>query len=174
MEDHSRRIDHPDHASRLDATTVVPPNLARRVYAAGIDIAIVGLCCGALFLSFNPVFGSTHPWIWRPAAGVLAVLAIVEIITGITPGKWLSGLWLRARDGKSLPLWALALRALVRWAPVGLFLLSLGTDDRMTWMFIVQVLIVVVGCYLTICYMTLWRRGTTMFDAIAGTTVIRR
>jgi uncharacterized RDD family membrane protein YckC len=163
-----------DAEHRLDATTVLPPNLARRVYAAGIDIAVVGLCCGALFLSFNPVFGSRHPWIWRPAAGALAVLAIVEIVTGITTGKRLSGLWLRMRDGKRPPTWTLAVRALVRWAPVGIFLLSLGTDDRMTWMFIVQVLIVVVGCYLTICYMTLWRRGATMFDAIAGTTVIRR
>jgi uncharacterized RDD family membrane protein YckC len=158
---------------RLDATTVVPPNLARRVYAAGIDIAIVGLCCGALFLSFNPVFGSTHPWIWRPAAVVLAVLAIVEIVTGITPGKRLSGLSLRTPDGKRPALWSIVVRGVVRWVPVGLFLLSLRTDDRMTWMFILQVLIVLIGCYLTICYMTLWRRGTTMFDAIAGTTVIR-
>lgn len=160
---------------RLDATTVVPPNLARRVYAAGIDMGVVGLCCGALFLSFNPVFGESHPWIWRPAAMVLAILSVVEIATGLTPGKWISGLALRTLDGsRRPPIWSLALRGIVRLAPVGVFLLSLRTADRMAWMFILQILIVLVGCYLTICYMTLWRRGRTMFDAVAGTMVVRR
>ena len=159
---------------RLDATTVVPRNLERRVYAAGIDTAAVGLCCGALFLSFNPVFGSPHPWIWKPAAVVLALLAISELSPGITPGKWLSGLTLRTRAGARPVLWSLALRGSVRLAPVGVFLLSLRAADQMAWMFIVQALIVVVGCYLTVCYMTLWRRGTTMFDAVAGTIVVRK
>jgi hypothetical protein len=71
-------------------------------------------------------------------------------------------------------LWSLALRGSVRLAPVGVFLLSLRAADQMAWMFIVQALIVVVGCYLTVCYMTLWRRGTTMFDAVAGTIVVRK
>jgi uncharacterized RDD family membrane protein YckC len=161
-------------STRLDATTVVPPNLTRRVYAAGIDIAIVGLCCGALFLSFNPVFGSPYPRIWRPAAIVLALFAVVEIVTGITPGKWLTGLALRTRDGQRPPLWWLVLRGIARLLPVGMFLLTLRISDRMTWMLLLQILIVLIGCYLTICYMTLWRRGSTMFDAIAGTTAVRR
>ena len=159
---------------RLDATTVVPPNLERRLYAAVIDVAALGLCCGALFLSFNPVFGSPHPWVWKPAAVVLALLAIAEIFTGVTPGKWLSGLMLRARGGTRPAMWSLALRGAVRLAPVGLFLLTLRAADQMAWMFIVQALIVVVGCYLTVCYMALWRRGTTMFDAVAGTIVARK
>ena len=161
-------------SNRLDATTVVPPNLERRVYAAAIDIAAVGVCCAALFLSFNPVFGTPHPWMWRPAAVVLAVLAAMEIFTGFTPGKALAGLTLHARDGRRPSFWSLALRGLVRLAPVGVFLLSLRAGDVAGWMLILQVLIVLVGCYLTICYMTLWRRGTTMFDAVAGTMVARK
>ena len=164
----------PPTSDRLDATTVIPPNLGRRVYAAGIDMAIVGLCGGALFLSFNPVFGTLHPWIWRPAAVVLALLAIVELSTGITPGKSLSGLTLRTRGGVRPPLWSLVLRGAVRLAPVGVFLLSLRAGDPTVWMFIVQALIVIVGCYLTACYMALWRRGTTMFDAVSGTIVVRK
>ena len=160
--------------NRLDATTVVPPNLERRVYAAAIDIAAAGVCCGALFLSFNPVFGASHPWIWRPAAVVLAVLAALEIFTGFTPGKALTGLTLRTRDGRRPPVWSLALRGLVRLAPVGVFLLSLRASDPAAWMLVLQVLIVLVGCYLTVCYMTLWRRGNTMFDAVAGTMVVRK
>ena len=159
---------------RLDATTVVPPNLERRMYAAGIDVALVGLCCGALFLSFNPVFGSPHPWLWRPAAVVLAVVALVEIVTGVTPGKWMTGLSLRTRDGRRPPIWSLMLRGVVRLAPVAVFLLSLRAADQMAWMLVLQVLIVVIGSYLTVCYMTLWRRGGTMFDVLAGTVAVRK
>jgi uncharacterized RDD family membrane protein YckC len=167
--------DQPNDAQqRLDATTVVPPNLERRLYAAMIDMVVVGVCCGALFLSFNPVFGSPHRWIWTPAAIVLALVALAEIISGITPGKRLSGLTLRTRDGLRPPIWAFMLRGVVRLLPIAIFLLTLRTADRMTWMFILQILIVVVGCYLTVCYMTLWRRGTTMFDAVAGTMVVRK
>src|SRR5689334_6943200 len=93
-----------DAQQRLDATTVVPPNLQRRLSAAGIDIALVGACCGALFFSFNPVFGSSHPSIWRPAAIALGLIAIIEIVTGITTGKALAGLALRARDRGRPPL----------------------------------------------------------------------
>jgi uncharacterized RDD family membrane protein YckC len=168
-------INQPGERHRhLDATTVVAPNLQRRLYAAAVDIAIVGLCCGALFLSFNPVFGSPHPWIWKPGVVVLAIVFATEIFTGITPGKRLSGLTLRTRDGARPAPWSLALRGLVRLAPVGIFLLSLRTTDQTGWMFILQVLIVLVGCYLTVCYMTLWRRGSTMFDAVAGTMVVRK
>ena len=159
---------------RLDATTVVPPNLGRRMYEAGVDIGLVGLCCGALFLSFNPVFGSQHPWLWRPAAVVLAIAAAVEIFSGVTPGKWTMALSLRTRDGRRPPIWSLMLRGVVRLAPVGVFLLSLRATDQMAWMFVVQILIVLVGCYLTVCYMTLWRRGSTMFDAVAGTMAVRK
>jgi uncharacterized RDD family membrane protein YckC len=161
-------------SDRFDATTVIPPNLERRVSAAAIDMAVVGLCCGALFLSFNPVFASPHPWIWKPAAAVLALLAILEILIGVTAGKALTGLTLRTRDGARPALWSRALRGAVRLAPVGVFLLSLRAADQMAWMFIVQALIVIVGCYLTVCYMALWRRGTTMFDAVAGTIVVRK
>ena len=159
---------------RLDATTVVPPNLERRMYAAGIDVALIGLCCGALFLSFNPVFGSPHPWLWRPAAVVLAVIAGVEIFSGVTPGKWMAELSLRMRDGRRPHLGSLVLRGVMRLAPVGVFLLSLRAADRMVWMLVLQVLIVLIGCYLTVCYMTLWRRGSTMFDAVAGTVAVRK
>ena len=170
MADHDSQAD----GQRLDATTVVPPNLERRMSAAGIDVAVVGLCCGALFLSFNPVFGSRHPWIWRPAAVVLAIVGAVEIFTGVTPGKWVAGLSLRTREGRRPPIWALALRGVVRLTPVGIFLLSLRASDQMAWMLVLQILIVLVGCYLTVCYMTLWRRGNTMFDALAGTVAVRK
>lgn len=165
--------DRPAAPHHLDATTVVPPNLERRLYAAGVDVVLVGVCCGAMFLSFNPVFGSPHPWFWRPAAIMLGLIAAVELLSGITPGKGLAGLTVRGRGGRRPVLWALVARGLVRWAPVALFLVSLSTD-RTTWIFVVEVLIVLVGCYLTICYISLWRRGSTVFDAIAGTTVATR
>lgn len=140
-----------------------------------VDLAVVGACCGLLFLSFNPVFGVERRALWMPAAAVLALLAVIEVAIGITPGKAIARLTVRVRGGvgRAGPM-ALILRGTVRWAPVGLFLVTCRTADRLAWMLGVQVLIVLIGCYLTVCYMALWRRGITMFDAIAGTIVVRK
>src|SRR5262249_18614265 len=71
----------------------------RRVWAAVVDAAVVAVCCLILYQAFRPFSHGLPPWLWGPAAGVLALEAVVELLTGVTPGKWLLGLAVRSADG---------------------------------------------------------------------------
>ena len=152
---------------------VVPPSLGRRLVAATVDVAVVGAACLGLFYSFNPFSAARHPEVWVPLAAVLAVVAAVEILTGVTPGKWLTRLVVREPDGNNPALWRLALRGMVRLLPVGVFLPGLFTTDSFTVMAVWGLDFTLVSCYVSACYIATMRTGRTLFDHVAGTVLVR-
>lgn len=151
----------------------VPPLLERRLWAAGIDMVVVVICCAALMQSFNPLSSGTHPWLWIPAAVVLSLSAATELLTGISPGKWLFGLAVRAKDGRPAPLARLMLRGFIRLLPVIVFLLSLAPNDLDAHMVLAAAALAIALCYFPACYIMLMRKAATPFDGIAGTVIVR-
>jgi hypothetical protein len=151
---------------------VVPPFAGRRLVAATVDVAVVGACCLGLLHSFNPLAHDRHPEVWVPSAVVLAVVAAVEILTGVTPGKLLTGLAVRCPDGSRPALWRLAARGAVRLLPVGVFLLGLLTTDPFTVLAVWGFNFTLVSCYVAGNYIPMMRTGRTLFDHIVGTVVV--
>jgi len=147
--------------------------IERRVWAAACDAAVVGLCCLAIFHSFNPLAEGPHPEIWQVAAAVLVLESAVEMLTGVTPGKWLLGLTLRRPDGTRPAAWRLALRWAVRLLPVGLFLLSPLAPSPNTYLIALFAALTLLICYVPACYISLMHSGTTLFDSVADTILVR-
>ena len=73
---------------------------------------------------------------------------------------------------QTAPLWSLLIRGLVRLLPVMIFLTSLLVADNIVSLLIWSISLAMVICYLTTCYLTLLRRGRTLFDLTAGTVAI--
>src|SRR5690606_4093102 len=94
---------------------------------------------------------------WRVrtlAAVLLGSMALVEMVSGITPGKLLLGWRVRMPDGSRPAVWRFAVRAIVRLVPVGIALLSLLAEDRLIgWQMLAGAAMVGL-CYLSACYIT--------------------
>lgn len=150
----------------------VPKELNRRITAAAIDIAIVTLCPFASLLSAFPV-GIDAPWPGKWGLIALAVLASLELLTGQTVGKLLAGLRVRNATGSRASIGQTILRGTIRLIPVALLALSLVPSDSLTRMIVLFAAVTVGLCYFPACYFSLFRRGVTTFDLIAGTVAVR-
>lgn len=67
----------------------------------------------------------------------------------------------------------LAVRGLLRLLPVGLLLLGQLMPDPVTSLWICGLTLAALGCYVPGCYILLMKTGRSMFDAAAGTVVVR-
>src|SRR5437588_6253344 len=140
-----------------DEDAMDPALLERRAWAAGVDAASFTLCGFGMFLSFSPLGGSRGPLVWAPSAAGLALLALVECFTGVTLGKWMSGLAVRRPDGARPPIWAFILRGCVRLLPVAIFLLGLAIADEMASGLACIVAVITALCYFVVAYLLVMR-----------------
>ena len=137
----------------------------RRFLAATVDVIIISICCTLLLLA-KWLLVEDSKIVKGAAWGVISICAAGEIVSGMTIGKWMFGLRLSRRFG--LPV---IIRGVVRLAPVGIFLVSLFTDDLPVAMVLWCAAGAIVLMYIVACYVLLMRRGTTLFD-VAGAKVI--
>jgi hypothetical protein len=152
---------------------VVPPLLERRLWAAATDMAVVLACCAALAYAFSPLATSARPWLWRPAAILLAAYAAVEFFTGLTLGKLLARLRVRrAADGARPQLWMLAARAAIKYLPVVALVPSFFTRGD-TFVVIGAVAFTLAVAEVQACYLAIMRTGMTAFDHAVGTRVVK-
>lgn len=142
--------------------------MPRRLTAAGIDVVLVTLCCLPFLRSPDAPLHYTR--LSTIAAVLLAVYAAVEIFTGITPGKLLSGLTVR-RDAGRPGVLSKVMRGLVRLLPVGVFLLSLVASQEMVVLTIYAATFTVVSLQVIANYYLLMRARLSLYDAVAGTRV---
>jgi uncharacterized RDD family membrane protein YckC len=153
-------------------TLVTPPLLERRLWAATIDMALVLACAFAFFHSFGPLSNGPRPWLWRPAAILLAIGALIEFFTGMTLGKTLTRLAVRRRDGGPPAFHSLALRAAVKYLPVAVFLVSL-LFGSFGFLFVAVAAFTLAIMEVQGCYLAIMRSGLTLFDHLAGTKVVK-
>jgi uncharacterized RDD family membrane protein YckC len=146
--------------------------LKRRVQAVQVDVMIVGALCLLLLLAAGPLVDAPQPW-WRWVAVVLGLVMAFEVFTGLSIGKRMAGVRLMRPDGTKAPWWALALRAVVRWVPVMIFMACLAVLGRPASVMTLFVAFVVVCCYVSGAYITVFRTGRTHFDMVAGTSLFR-
>jgi len=156
-----------DYHDPLEPFTV-PKELNRRIIAAAIDIGLVTLCTFASLLGAFAV-GIDPPWPGKWGLIALAVLSAPELLTGQTVGKLLAGLRVRSATGSRASIGQTILRGTVRLIPVALLVLSLVPSDSLTRMIVLFAAVTVGLCYFPACYFSLFRRGVTTFDLIAGT-----
>ncbi|HEV7300358.1 MAG TPA: RDD family protein [Tepidisphaeraceae bacterium] len=147
--------------------------LGPRLHAAEVDVLVTGLLCLGLLATAGPLTETPH-WAWKPAAAVLGALSLLELLTGITPGKWLYGLTLRNPGGMPARRPALLVRGLVRQAPLAIFVGSLFIRQSPLNVTILFLSFVIACCYVSGCYILFMRIGQTLFDAVAGTRLARR
>jgi hypothetical protein len=163
-------------AVTADHSPTTPPTLdaiVLRAKAAFFDMCIVGALCATLMWS-QLVSSAHHPALNWIAGILLAAAMLLELLTGLTLGKLFFHLSLRrfVNPTQSPPLWSLLLRGLIRLLPVLIFLPALLVTDNMLTLLIWLISLAMVICYLTTCYLTLLRRGRTLFDLAAGTVAI--
>ena len=176
-----RPAEGPGPAQDVTDLTAVPV-LERRLGAAVWDLCILSACFIGVVWAFGPparggkaapgVY-APHPWVGGPAAAALVLYAAAEMLTGLTPGKWLLRLAVRRKDGSRASAGALAVRGLLRLLPVGLLLLGQLMPDPVTSLWICGLTLAALGCYVPGCYILLMKTGRSMFDAAAGTVVVR-
>lgn len=154
-----------------DTGNGLPPLLERRLTAGAYDTGLISACCISLFLALDPVSQQRHVGIAIPFAVVLALLLLVEALTGRTIGKWSQDLRLRRVDGGAVSLPALLTRTAVKAFPVAIFVLGLGVRNMAASMSLLGVSLMLVLCYIPVCYLMLMRAGHTMFDAASGTVL---
>jgi hypothetical protein len=149
--------------------------IAARANAAAIDMGIVGALCATLLWS-RLLSSASHPALNCIAGSLLAAVMLLELRTGLTPGKFLFHLSIRRfRDSSQFPqLRSLLVRGLVRLFPVMIFLPAIATADAIISLLIWSISIAMILCYLPTCYLILMRQGRTLFDTAAGTIVIHR
>ena len=150
----------------------VPPELNRRLAAAGIDIAVVLLCCIPPLLAAFPM-GLVLPISNKLPLIVLALVAALEIFTGQTIGKLIVGLRIRRENGPLLPVGLCIARGIVRLIPVALALLSIMPSDPIVRMILLFAAITLGLCYFSACYFSIFRRGRTTFDLIVHSATFR-
>jgi hypothetical protein len=146
--------------------------LGRRLYAAVIDMLVVAVVCFAILQADSVLVPVIVRQAGGPAKVVLALLLLVEAITGRSAGKLAMGLRLeRMTSGKPAAIWQPVVRAAVRWLGPLISVASLLTQDMTTAGLLVCAAMTLVICEVPACYITLFRTGGTVFDLIARTRV---
>jgi uncharacterized RDD family membrane protein YckC len=151
---------------------LAPAALERRAWAAGCDVTILSVCGLGLFLAFGPVTLLRDARVWVPCAVILGLVVTVELLTGVTPGKWLAGLSVRRPDGSRPAVGALIVRGMVRLLPVWIFAASLVVRDELASGVLCVVAACAGICYIPATYIQVMRTGRTPFDAVGGTAVV--
>ena len=158
-----------------DLKTDAQSALERRFYAAMIDMVAVSAGCFAVAQARSALLPEGMPAIRRPAMVLLSIILFFEAITGRSVGKVAMGLRIkrvekREETGKvTLP--QTIVRAAARWFAPLLALASLMTKDMSMAGLLIATAMMLVICEVPACYITLFRRGGTVFDLIARTRV---
>lgn len=142
----------------------------RRLLAAQIDLIVLGLLSSGLVWFAGPLTSSPSP-MWKPFGAAMAVMCVVEVFSGRTPGKAVARLRVRRRNGAAAPWSAVVLRGVVRLAPVAVFALSLVVRRSPLDITILFGAFAIACCYVSLCYVMFMRVGLTLFDAASGTRV---
>lgn len=148
-------------------------DLDRRIYAAAVDLLIVLAASAAIGLSVNPINPSPVRAVWLSALVVLAMYSIVELFTGRSIGKRLFGFTLTCTDGGQPTLAQFVVRGIIRLFPVAMMLGASLIRSIDFYYFAAVVTFILAACYFPACYISIMRRGVTIFDALAGTRVVR-
>jgi uncharacterized RDD family membrane protein YckC len=146
-------------------------NLERRFYAALIDMVLVGAGCFAMFQADSVLVSGRAGRALVPAGVLLGILCGLEAVTGRSAGKLAMRIHVEAHNGTSAGIVQFAVRAMMRWIGPVLAMGSLLTRDVTLASMLVGLAAMVVLCEIPICYITLFRRGGTLFDLVAGTRV---
>jgi hypothetical protein len=141
-----------------------------------IDMVVVGFGCLAALQADSALLPDGIRRAGGPALIVLAILFVWEGLTGLSAGK----LVMRLRvvrtdsDGRSLGRATVpqtVIRAALRWVGPVIVLASMLTKEMLTAALLVAFAMMIVVCQIPICYITLFRKGGTVFDLCAGTRV---
>ena len=162
----------------LDATgdfhQGVPAGLERRLYAALIDMVIVSAGCFAVLQADSVLLPVIDRQAGGPAAILLAIIFASEALTGRSVGKIVMRLRvesLGAGDGGRATILQTAVRAGTRWFAPLVSLASVLTKDMTSASILLAGAMIVVICEVPVCYISLFRRGGTVFDLIARTRI---
>jgi RDD family len=145
-------------------------HLPKRATAALIDMVVVGLLCFGLEWAVRIAEPPRRHGAF--SCGVLlALLILVEMLTGWTIGKIFARLSIRRGDGSRAPIYSLVIRAIARDLPIAIFIASLCVADDMLSLVLWGISLSVVCLYIAAAYLVLVRIGRTPFDSAAGTVV---
>src|SRR5690606_21658822 len=111
--------------------------------------------------------------LWLAAAMVLLLVAATELLTGVTPGKRLTGLRVSRPDSTPPPISSLLIRGALRLLPLAILLLALPASSTTTHLAAFTVSGTIATCYLCAAYLTFIRHNLSPFDLAAGTEVTR-
>jgi uncharacterized RDD family membrane protein YckC len=161
-------------ARTTDFLSNVPGGLERRLSAAVIDMMIVSAGCFTVLQAHSAVLPLIVGQAGVPAAVLLGVLFALEALTGRSPGKLINRLRVNriASDRENIdpaPVLQTLARAAVRWIAPAIALSSMLTADLATAGLLVSAAMAIVICEIPACYISLFRRGGTIFDLIART-----
>jgi len=147
--------------------------LERRLLAACCDAAVWGGCWLLLFRSFSRPADERSLPLWGAAATILLLAVGTELLTGLAPGKWLTGLRVCRSDSTPPPISSLLIRGALRLLPLAILLLALPASSTTTHLAAFTTAGTIATCYLCAAYLTFIRRGLSPFDLAAGTEVTR-
>ena len=108
------------------------------------------------------------------AAALLLAVAATELLTGLTPGKWLTGLRVRSPAGAAPTQLRLLLRGVLRLLPLAILLAALPAASAMAYLAAFLIAGAVTLSYLSAAYLSFIRHNLSPFDLAAGTVVARR
>jgi hypothetical protein len=154
--------------------TIIAPSTAsleRRVTSLTCDSLILTACCTALLLHY---FGGTlvaiPMWLGRVGGAALLVMFIIEVLTGLTPGRLLTHTRLVCDGGSAVSFATLMMRAAIKWIPIGLLVFGFWSPSPLADLFwwadaiLVQV-------YATVYYFAVARRDRSAFDLPVKTKI---
>ena len=148
------------------------PTFERRLTSLTIDSLLLIALCVPLLLRFAGPLGYIAAPLWIGAAALLSLTFMIESVTGITPGKALTGLRICREDGSVAPIPTLAMRTAMKAAPFTLFVLGLLATsplaDILCWS-----AAIVTQIYATLYYFAMARRDRSAFDLPLKTVIVR-
>jgi uncharacterized RDD family membrane protein YckC len=145
--------------------------LERRIKAACCDAVLWGGCWLVLQRSFSRPAEDRPVLLWGAAAAVLLLVAGAELFTGVTPGKWLTGLRVRRADGTAAPITSLLIRGSLRLLPLAILLLALPATSTTAYLIAFTVSGTIATCFGCAAYLTFIRHGLSPFDLASKTQV---
>ena len=166
-----------DHTNETEAFLYdVKVGLERRLTAAVIDMVVISALCFAILQASGVLIPTIFRAAGSPAAILTGALFLLEASTGRSPGKVAMRLRIERmgsdeQNGQRASIFQTGARAAVRWLAPFLSLLSLLTKDLSIAGLLVVGGMTIVICEIPACYITLFRRGGTIFDLVARTRV---
>jgi hypothetical protein len=150
--------------------------LERRFYAAMMDMVTVAAGCFAVVQAGSVLLPDGIRIARVPGLTLLGILFVLEALTGRSTGKFAMRLrvgrvGIGDKSGGRPTIPQTTVRAAARWFAPLLSLASMLTKDLSIAAILAGGALVLVICEIPACYITLFRRGGTIFDLIARTRV---